>query len=134
VDKHQPEKTQSLPEIHRHGPERSNARRNTPKKARHGAKRHAKTQDSSEYSSSEGVESSKELSNSETSSHSQRKRKKRKHSKGGDPEEFKKSKPPTFDGEIKKGEEAEAWILILKKYFRVHNYSENLKAQIIYLT
>jgi hypothetical protein len=73
---------------------------------------------------------SKELSSSETSSHSQKKRKRRKHSKGGDPEEFKKSKPPTFDGEIKKGEEAEAWILGLKKYFRVHDYSENLKARI----
>jgi hypothetical protein len=29
-----------------------------------------------------------------------------KYSKSHDPEEFKKSKPPTFDGEIKKGEEA----------------------------
>jgi hypothetical protein len=63
-----------------------------------------------------------------TSSHSQRRRKRRKHSKSHDPEEFKKSKPPTFDGEIKKGEEAKAWILGLKKYFRVHDYSENLKA------
>ena len=54
--------------------------------------------------------------------------KKRKYSKGRDPEEFKKVKPPTFDGEIKKGEEQEAWILGLKKYFRVHNYLENLKA------
>jgi hypothetical protein len=45
-------------------------------------------------------------------------------------EEFKKSKPPTFDGEIKKGEEAKAWILGMKKYFRVHNYSKNLKSRI----
>jgi hypothetical protein len=29
---------------------------------------------------------------------------------------------------IKKGEEAEPWLLGLKKYFRVHDYSENLKA------
>jgi hypothetical protein len=36
-------------------------------------------------------------------------------------EELKKEKPPTFDGEIKKGEEVEAWLLVLKKYFQVHN-------------
>jgi hypothetical protein len=46
------------------------------------------------------------------------------------PEEFKKAKPPTFDGDIKKGEEAEVLLLGLKKYFRVHDYSKNLKAQI----
>jgi hypothetical protein len=46
------------------------------------------------------------------------------------PEDFKKAKPPTFDGEIKKGEEVEVWLLGLKKYFRVHDYSENLKARI----
>jgi hypothetical protein len=43
---------------------------------------------------------------------------------------LKKSKPPTFNGDIKKGEEAEIWLLGLKKYFKVHDYSENLKAQI----
>jgi hypothetical protein len=31
---------------------------------------------------------------------------------------------------MKKGEEAEVWLLILKKYFRVHDYSENLKVQV----
>jgi hypothetical protein len=45
-------------------------------------------------------------------------------------EEFKKAKPPSFDGEIKKGEEAEAWLLGLKKYFKVHDFSENLKARV----
>jgi hypothetical protein len=78
-------------------------RRITSKKAQHGAKRHANVNDSSEESSSEGADNSKELSNSETSSHSQRRRKRRKHSKSHDPEEFKKAKPPTFDGEIKRG-------------------------------
>jgi hypothetical protein len=43
-----------------------------------------------------------------TSSHSRRKQKKRKHSKSHNLEELKKSKPPSFDGEIKRGEEAEA--------------------------
>jgi hypothetical protein len=69
------------------------------------------------------------LSNSETGSSVPKKKKKR-HSKSSLTEEFKKEKPPTFDGEIKKGEEAEAWLLGLKKYFRVHNYSENTKENI----
>jgi hypothetical protein len=84
----------------------SNTRRSASKKAQHGAKRHANIKDSSGESSSEEDDNSKELSNSETSSHSQRRRNKRKHSKSHDPKEFKKEKPPTFDGEIKKGEEA----------------------------
>jgi hypothetical protein len=73
---------------------------------------------------SEGSSSSKNIS------HSQKKGKKQKHSKSHDPKEFKKSKPPSFNGDIEKGEEAEAWLLGLKKYFGVHDYSENLKALI----
>jgi hypothetical protein len=72
----------------------------------------------------------KESPSSKASSHSQRKRKKRKHSKSHDLEEFKKYKPSTFDGEIKKGEEVEVWLLGLKKYFKVYDYSENLKVRI----
>ena len=37
--------------------------------------------------------------------------------------EFKKIKPPTFNGEIEKGEEAEAWMSGMKKYFQIYNYS-----------
>jgi hypothetical protein len=128
VDRHQSKKTHSPPEIQKHGPKNSNTRRSTSKKAQHGAKRHANVKDSSEEYSSEGADNSKELSSSETSSHSQRRRNRRKHSKSHDPQEFKKYKPPTFDGEIKKGEEVEVWLFVLKKYFRVHDYSENLKA------
>ena len=62
--------------------------------------------------------------------HSQTRGKKRKHSKICELEEFKKAKPPTFDEEIKKGEDAKVWILGLKKYFIVHDYFENLKAWI----
>jgi hypothetical protein len=47
-------------------------------------------------------------SSSRTSSYSRRKQKKQKTSKGHKFEEFRKAKPPSFDGEIKKGEEAEA--------------------------
>jgi hypothetical protein len=39
-------------------------------------------------------------------------------------------KIPTFDGEIKKGEEAKAWLLGLRMSFPVHNYSENTKENI----
>jgi hypothetical protein len=69
-------------------------------------------------------------SRSRTSSYSQRKKKMQKTSKGHKFEEFRKAKPPSFDGEIKKGEEAEAWLLGLKKYFRVHDFSENSKARV----
>ena len=62
-------------------------------------------------------------SSSRTSSHCRRKRKKQKISKSHNIEEFKKANPPSFDGQIKKGEEVEAWLLGLKKYFRVHDFS-----------
>jgi hypothetical protein len=71
----------------------------------------------------------KELSNSDTGS-SIPKRKRKRHSQSSLTEEYKKAKPPTFDGEIKKGEEVEAWLLGLKKYFWVHNYSDNTKERI----
>ena len=35
--------------------------------------------------------------------------------------EFKKIKPTSFDGESKTGEEAEAWLLDIKKYFPIYN-------------
>jgi hypothetical protein len=81
----------------------------------------------SEESFGEETDNSKEYSNRKTSLHAQRKIKKWKHSKSHDPKEFNKSKPPTFDGEIKKGEEVEVWLLVLKKYFRFHEYFEHLK-------
>ena len=43
--------------------------------------------------------------------------------------EFKKIKPPTFNGETEKGEEAEARISGMKKYFQICNYSNKLKAR-----
>ena len=33
--------------------------------------------------------------------------------------EFKKIKPPTFNGETEKGEEAKSWLFGLKKYFQI---------------
>jgi hypothetical protein len=81
-------------------------------------------------SSGKKTDNSKGYSSSRISSDSQRKWKKQKHSKSHNIEEFKKAKPPSFDDDIKKGEEAEAWLLGLKKYFRVHDFSEKLKARV----
>jgi hypothetical protein len=121
---HHTKKTPSPPDIQKNGSESGHTRRSTSRKDQRGAKRH-----SPEYSS-EDTKKSKGYSSGKTSSHSQTRRKKRKKSKSHDLEDFKKAKPPTFDGEIKKGEEAKFWLLGLKKYFRVHVYSKNLKAQI----
>ena len=43
-------------------------------------------------------------------------------------DEFKKVKPPIFDGDLKKLEDAKAWLLGMKKLFEVHEYTENMKA------
>ena len=37
--------------------------------------------------------------------------------------EMNKIKPPTFDGEHKKDEYAETWLMGMRKYFQLHNYS-----------
>ena len=46
------------------------------------------------------------------------------------PNEFKKSKPPTFDGELKKLEDVEEWLLGMKKFLKLHDYIVNMKAMI----
>ena len=43
--------------------------------------------------------------------------------------EFKKNKPTTLDGESKIREEAEYWLLDIKKYFQIYNYSSNMKVR-----
>ena len=45
-------------------------------------------------------------------------------------DEFKKEKPPTFNGEMKKSQDLEAWFLGMKNFFGLHDYSENMKATI----
>ena len=39
-------------------------------------------------------------------------------------------KPPTFDGENKRGEDLEIWCFGLRKYFQLYQYSPNLEARI----
>ena len=48
--------------------------------------------------------------------------------------EINKIKPPTFDGEHQKDEEVETWLLGMRKYFQLHNYSSHAEGRIaIYL-
>ena len=54
-----------------------------------------------------------------------RKRKQVDHLEG----EFKNIKLATFDGESRTGEEVEAWLLDIKKYFTIYNYSSNMKVK-----
>jgi hypothetical protein len=57
----------------------------------------------------------------------------RKHQKSGRDElkgEINKIKLPTFDGEHKKEEDAEIWLLGIKKYFQLQNYSTHAEGRI----
>ena len=55
----------------------------------------------------------------------------RRNGRGYFPDEFKKVKIPTFDGEMKKSQDAKAWFLGMNTFFRLHDYSENMKAKIV---
>jgi hypothetical protein len=44
--------------------------------------------------------------------------------------EMNKIKAPTFDGEHRKDEDAETWLLGMRKYFQLHNYSSHAKCRI----
>jgi hypothetical protein len=41
--------------------------------------------------------------------------------------EMNKIKPPIFDGEHKKDEDAETWLLGMRKYFQLHSNSSHAK-------
>jgi hypothetical protein len=57
----------------------------------------------------------------------------RKHRRSGVDElkgEMNKIKPPTFDGEHKKEEDVETWLLDMMKYFQLQNYSSHAEGRI----
>jgi hypothetical protein len=57
----------------------------------------------------------------------------RKHQRSGVDElkgEMNKIKPPTFNGEHKKEEDVETWLLGMRKYFQLHNYSAHAEGRI----
>jgi hypothetical protein len=116
---------QHEPETQKHGHISGHTERRTSKRVHPRGKGQA-----SDDSSKKEAGDSEGSSSSRTSSYSRKKQKKKKPSKGQKFKEFKKSKPPSFDGEINKGEEAEAWILGIKKYFRVHDFLENMKTRV----
>jgi hypothetical protein len=70
-----------------------------------------------------GDSSSKGTSLAEDGTITDRKRKQVDHLEG----EFKNIKPAIFNGESRTGEEAEAWLLDIKKYFQIYKYSSNMK-------
>jgi hypothetical protein len=45
--------------------------------------------------------------------------------------ELRNLKPPSFDGEIEREDDVEAWFLGLGSYFQLHNYYSNLEASIV---
>ena len=44
--------------------------------------------------------------------------------------ELKKINPPTFYGGNKRGEDVESWLLGMRRYFQLYQYSPNLEARI----
>ena len=61
---------------------------------------------------------------SSSSSHkSKKKRRYQNHSR----DEFKRARPPTFNGEIKNRQEVEAWLFGMRKYFQVQDYSRIIR-------
>ena len=78
-------------------------------------------------SPSESYDSEGSTGDSSSYSHeNQRRRCYQNHSR----DEFKKARTPTFNGEVKTGQEAEAWLPRMKKYFQVQYYSGNMKARV----
>jgi hypothetical protein len=58
----------------------------------------------------------------------------RKHRRSGVDElkgEMNKIKPPTFDGEHQKEEYVETWLLGMRKYFQLQNYSSHAEGRIV---
>ena len=71
---------------------------------------------------------SKGSTDSSSSSSNMNERKRRYHNHSCD--EFKKASRPTFNGEVKNGQDVEACLLGMRKYFQVQDYSGNMKARV----
>ena len=56
--------------------------------------------------------------------------KRKRHYKNHLYRKFTKAKPPTFDGEVKSGQEGESWLLGMGNYFQAQDYSGNMKARV----
>ena len=80
-----------------------------------------------EWPTSGSYDSEKPSGDSSSPSH---RNKRRRHFENNSRDEFKKERPPTFNGEVKTGQEAEAWLLRTRKYFQVQDYSKNMKERV----
>jgi hypothetical protein len=100
-----------------------NVRRISSKKRHHSTREHTSSEEMSTKSSDKDTTTLDEASSNGTKPASH-KHKKKKHSRNPLWEEFRKSKPPTFDGEVKISEEVEAWLLGLKNIFRYMTIQE----------
>ena len=45
--------------------------------------------------------------------------------------ELRRIESPTFDGETKQGEYVEAWLLVLRNFFHLHQYTPNMEARVV---
>jgi hypothetical protein len=72
-----------------------------------------------------GDNSFEDTPSAEDKTNARRKRKQVDHLEG----EFNKIKPCTFDGESRTREESKAWLLDIKKYFQIYNYSSHMKVR-----
>jgi hypothetical protein len=102
--------------IQKHGPLLRNIEKISSNKRHKDAKKDPTSKDFSIDSSKERTTTTSEGFSSDDTDSSDYNKKRKRHSKSSLNEEFRKEKPPTFDAEVKKGEEAEAWLLGLKKY------------------
>ena len=97
----------------------------TPKDDKQGEDVGKRASNNSGLEEERGDNSSKGTPSAKDKTKPDRKRKQVDHLEG----EFKKIKPATFDGESRTGEEAGAWLLDIKKYFHIYNYSNNMKVK-----
>jgi hypothetical protein len=72
--------------------------------------------------------SNREAHNSSSPSPTKKHRRSRVDELKGD---MNKIKPPTFDGEHKKEEDVETWLLGTRKYFQLQNYSSHVEGRIL---
>ena len=79
-----------------------------------------------ENSSSESSNSNDSIEGSIYSSHKNKRKRSFNNNSHG---EFRKAKPPTFDGEVKSSQEYETWLLWMRKYFQVQDYSVNKRKE-----
>ena len=110
--------------IERFQTEGRNRRSESDEASQQKASKRMKLARSDSSSSSEGLKEQQSYYSTSDSSEAEVNKKKKKYRPYEEISgEFKKIKPPTFSGEMEKGEEAESWLSGMRKYFQIYNYS-----------